>query len=188
MSANDFRPGEVDNRAAYAGFTLAFVLGHGSAALSRGADPPLPLPHWVPLVVLALFLVPALALSVRAGVRAQRGAGPERERAESLLGGAWCTGFVALALAITGLAAGTPSLQDVLWPAGSVLIVGMVNVAEGAVRRDVLHYALGTWLALLSSASLFLDVAGVYAVLAVAGGGGYALAAALAGTRVARTP
>ncbi|GAA2683589.1 hypothetical protein LV78_002371 [Actinosynnema pretiosum] len=185
MRATTIRPGEVDNRAAYAGFALAFVLGHGSAALARGDDPLLRLPPWVPLTALALFLVPALVLSVRAGALAQRGAGPERKRTESLLGVAWCTGFTALALAITGLATGRPEVQDVLWPAGSVLIVGMINIAEGAVRRDTLHYALGTWLALLSSASLFLDVAGVHAVLAVAGGGGYAVATALARKRFA---
>lgn len=185
MRANAIHLGQVDNRSAYAGFTLAFVLGHGSAALAKGDDPVLPLPPWVPLTVLALFLVPALVLSVRAGVLAQHGAGPDRKRAESLLGAAWCTGFTALALAITGLATGTPSVQDVLWPAGSVLVVGMINLAEGAVRRDTPHYALGTWLALLSSASLFLDVAGVHAVLAVAGGGGYAVAAALAHKRFA---
>ena len=60
--------GEVDSRAAYAGFVLAYVFGHGAAALSKGDDPVVALPAWLPLVLLAAALVPALALAVRAGM------------------------------------------------------------------------------------------------------------------------
>lgn len=43
----------------------------------------------------------------------------------------------------------------------------------------MLHYALGVWLALTSTAALSLDAPGLYWVLALAGGGAYALATAL---------
>lgn len=33
------RPREVDNRAAYVSFGLAYLLGHGTAAVSRGPLP-----------------------------------------------------------------------------------------------------------------------------------------------------
>lgn len=180
-------PGEVDSRAAYTGFMLAYVFGHGTAALSKGDDPVVALPAWVPLVLLAAGLVPALTLAVRAGVRAQRGASESRRLAEKLLGTAWFTGFTALFLAITGLATARdePVLQDVLWPAGSVLLVGLINIAEGAVRRNTLHYALGSWLALVGGAALFFDTAGVYATVAILGGGAYAVAAALERKRLA---
>lgn len=178
--------GEVDSRAAYTGFMLAYVFGHGAAAMSKGDDPLVALPAWVPLVLLAAGLVPALTLAVRAGVRAQRAASESRRLAEKLLGTAWFTGFTALFLAITGLATtrDEPALQDVLWPAGSVLLVGLLTIAEGAVRHNVLHYTLGSWLALVGATALFFDTAGVYATVATLGGGAYAVAAALEGKRL----
>ena len=174
-------PGEVDSRAPYVGFALAYVFGHGAAALSKGDDPVIALPAWVPLTLLAAGVVPALVLAVRAGVRAQRGASESRRLAEKLLGTAWCTAFAALFLAITGLATAhaEPDLQDVLWPAGSVLIVGLITITEGTARRNTLHYTLGSWLSLAGATALFFDTQGVYATITIAGGGGYAVAAVL---------
>lgn len=176
-----FPPGEVDSRAAYTGFALAYVFGHGSAALSKGGDPVLALPAWVPLTVLAAGLIPAVVLAVRAGLRAQRGASESRRLAEKLLGTAWCTAFTALFLAITGLSAARaePDLQNVLWPAGSVVVVGLLTITEGVARRNILHYALGSWLALAGAAALFFDTPGLYVTITIAGGGGYAVAIVL---------
>src|SRR5690606_14678659 len=150
---------KADNRPGYIGFAAAFLFGHGTAALSKGADPVLSLPAWVPLTLLGVGIVTGLVLIMKAGARAGRGADRSEQLAEKLVGTSWVTGFVALALAITGVATAfdLPELQDVLWPAGSVLVVGLINLAEGAVRRNTLHYGLGTWLTLIASASLFLD-------------------------------
>ncbi|MFC6018027.1 ABC transporter permease [Plantactinospora solaniradicis] len=180
--------GEVDSRGAYLSFTLAYVIGHGSAALSKGADPVLSLPAWLPITLFVTGLIPALVLGVRAGIRSQQGAGESRKHAESLLGIAWCTAFTALFLAITGLtrAFDQPGLQDMLWAAGSVLIVGLMNIAEGTARRNNLHYTLGSWLALVAATSLFTtDILGVYTILAIAAGGGYAVATVLEHRRIA---
>lgn len=174
-------PGEVDSRTPYLVFGVAYLVGHGTAALSKGTDPVIGLPSWVPLTLLAAGLLPALGLAVRAGMRSQQGASESRRLAEKLLGTAWCTAFVALAVAITGLATATgrPELQDVLWPAGSVIVVGLVTIAEGTARHNTLHYSLGSFLALAGAASLFFGIAGLYATIAVAGGLGYLAAAAL---------
>ncbi|MFC5289639.1 ABC transporter permease [Actinokineospora guangxiensis] len=172
-------PADVDSRLAYISFGLAYILGHGAAALSKGADPLLRLPGWLPIVLLAAGIVAGMVLSILASTRAQRGATESRRLAEKLVGTAWATGFIALFLLITGLSAVEPALQEVLWPAGSVLVVGMIYLAEGAVRGNTLHYALGTWLAVVASASLLLGTAGVYGVLAVAGGGAYIVATLL---------
>jgi hypothetical protein len=63
----------------------------------------------------------------------------------------------------------------------------VLYLGEGAARRNVLHYALGTWLALTSTAALLLDVPHLFWVLAVAGGGGFVVAAILESRRLART-
>ncbi|MFE2528279.1 ABC transporter permease [Streptomyces sp. NPDC059382] len=172
---------EVDNRAAYLSFGLAYVLGHGAAAVSQGDTPLLDLPGWLPMTLLGCGLATGIVQATVAALRAQRGATGPDLLAGRLLGAAWIVAFTALFLAITGLTSvlDQPELQSVLWPAGSGLIVGLLYLAEGAVRRNVLHYVLGVWLALTSTAALSLDTHGFYWVLALAGGGAYAFATAL---------
>ncbi|MGZ9928911.1 ABC transporter permease [Streptomyces sp. NC-S4] len=183
-------PREVDNRAAYLCFGLAYVLGHGAAAVSRGASPMLDLPGPLPMTLLGGGLAAGIVLSTTAALRAQRGATPQEILSGKLLGAAWIAAFTALFLAITGLtsALDQPELQSVLWPAGSGLIVGLLYLAEGAVRRNLLHYGLGIWLALTSTAALSLGTSGLYWVLAVAGGGAYVLAAVLEHRRLRSLP
>lgn len=171
--------------AAYLGFAFAYVFGHGAALLSRSGA--VLLPSWLPIALLGGGLVVGTVFAVIASLRAQRAASEARRRAEKLLGSAWITGFVALGLAITGLNTvfDVPELQTVLWPAGSTIVVGLIYIAEGAVRHNALHYNLGTWLALVAAASLFVPGPGFFAVLAVLGGGAYLVAAFLEPRRLA---
>ncbi|MFF1920640.1 ABC transporter permease [Streptomyces sp. NPDC058221] len=193
-AAPSFTPGaphpatEVDNRATYVSFGLAYVLGHGSAALSRGSTPLLDLPDWLPMTLLGIGLAVGTVQATVAAMRAQRAAtGPEEVLSGKLLGAAWVVAFAALFLAITGLtnSLDLPDLQSMLWPTGSGFVVGLLYVAEGSARRNLLHYALGSWLALISTAALLLGTPGLYWVLTLAGGGAYALAAVLERRRLA---
>ncbi|WP_438023026.1 ABC transporter permease [Sorangium sp. So ce233] len=178
--------GEVDNRATYISFGLAYVLGHGAAAISKGGSPLLALPGWLPMTLLGT----GLAVGTVYATRAQRGASKSDALSGKLLGASWVSAFTALFLAITGLAytLDMPGLQSMLWPTGSGLIVGLIYLSEGAVRRNLLHYGLGTWLALISTAALFLGTPGLFWVLAIAGGGGYAVATVLERRRLTARP
>ncbi|MGW7293072.1 ABC transporter permease [Streptomyces xiamenensis] len=185
-------PREVDNRSTYISFGLAYVLGHGAAALSQSGNgtPVLDLPGWLPMALLGAGLATGTVLATRAALRAQRDAsGPEAVTGQ-LLGAAWVTAFVALFLVITGLAAtvDNPDIQSLLWPTGSGFVVGLLYVAEGAARRNPLHYTLGTWLALTSTGALLLGNPAFYWVLTIAGGGAYAVAAVLEHRRLAAIP
>lgn len=186
-AASGLRPGRIDNRATYICFGLAYVLGHGTAALSRGADPLIGLPEWLPTTLLGIGLAVGTVYATIAALRAQRGADQQEVLSGRLLGLAWVVAFAALFLAITGLTATTevPDLADMLWPAGSGLVVGLIYIAEGSARRNLLHYTLGSWLALTSSAALLLGTPGLYLVLTVAGGGAYAVATVLEHRRLA---
>ncbi|WP_367124894.1 ABC transporter permease [Streptomyces phytohabitans] len=187
VPAAGLRPGDVDNRAAYVGFGLAWLLGHGGAALSRGDDPLVVLPEWLPMALLGVGLLAGTVFATRAALRSQRGADTADVFSGRLLGLSWVVGFAALALAITGLTSSLdmPELADTLWPAGSGLMVGLIYLSEGAARRNVLHYGLGVWLALVSTIALSFGTPGLFQVLAAAGGGGYVVATALEFRRVA---
>jgi hypothetical protein len=181
--------GEVDSRAAYISFGLAYVLGHGASAVSLGSDPLIALPAWLPMTVLGAGLVAGTAFAMLAATRAQRGASQHDILSGKLLGLSWVSAFAALFLAITGLAAelDRPDLQTMLWPTLSGFLVGVLYLGEGATRRNVLHYSLGTWLALTSAAALLLGMPCLFWVLAIAGGGGFAVAAVLESRRLAPT-
>ncbi|OLF10843.1 ABC transporter permease [Actinophytocola xanthii] len=180
------RAGEVDNRAAYLGFGSAYVLGHGSTALSQSSL--LALPGWLPPTLLVAGLAAGTVFATLAAARAQRGADKAGRLSANLLGLAWVSAFAALFLAITGLSStmDNPELSTVLWPAGSGLVVGLLYLAEGTVRRNLLHYGLGTWLALVSAAALSLGTPGLFWLLTAAGGGGYAVAVVLEHRRLSR--
>ncbi|MEU3647974.1 ABC transporter permease [Lentzea sp. NPDC034063] len=176
---------EVDNRAAYLGFAFAYVFGHGAAVLSKSGA--VLMPSWLPIALLATGLLAGTVFAMTASLRAQRAASDVRRRAEKLVGTAWLTGFTALALAVTGVSTvfDKPELQTVLWPAGSTIVVGLIYIAEGAIRGNALHYNLGTWLMLVAAATLFVPGAGFFGVLAVLGGGAYLVAAFLEPRRLA---
>ncbi|WP_314416100.1 ABC transporter permease [Streptomyces sp. DSM 40484] len=182
--------GDVDNRATYVSFGLAYLFGHGSAAVSESATPLLDLPGWLPMTLLGAGLALGTVQATVAALRAQRStAEPDDVLPGKLLGLAWVTAFAALFLAITGLTAtlDLPDVQSLLWPTGSGFVVGLLYIAEGAQRRNLLHYGLGSWLALTSTAALLLGSPGLYWVLTLAGGGAYALAAVLEHRRLTTT-
>lgn len=183
------RPGDVDNRGAYISFGLAYVLGHGANALSQGAHPLLALPSWLPITLLGAGFAAGTYYAARGAARAQRGADQPGLLAGKLLGLSWLSAFVALYLAITGLSAviDAPDLQTLLWPAGSGLVVGLLYLGEGVARRNLVHYCLGTWIALVSTMGLFLGTPGLFWMLTIAGGSGYAVAAVFERRRLTTT-
>ncbi|GGN90396.1 ABC transporter permease [Nocardia rhizosphaerihabitans] len=185
VSTTETRPSALrvllDNRPSYLSFGMAWLLGHGAYALSHGDDPVLRLPAAVPSVLLIAGLAIAMVVTSIVTMRAQRGVTGKDAVVGNLLAVSWLIGFGALLFVITALssALAQDDLKMLLWPTGSGLIVGLLYLAGGAAYRDVLQYALGAWLALTSSAALFLDGASPYWVLAIAGGGSYLVAAAL---------
>lgn len=185
-SADDTASGRgatrADQRVSYLSFAFAYLFGHGGFAVSLGPDPLVELPLWVPLTLLGIGIVSGMVSAMRAGSRAQRGAGKEELLAEKLLGTAWATGFIALFFAITGLTTNIDipgDTQTALWAAGAVFVVGLINIGEGAVRGNVLHYNLGSFLALVGTAALFLSPPGPFWVISLAGSGAYLVAALL---------
>lgn len=145
----------------------------------------LTLPARLPSLLLVACLVGAAVVTTVQIVRDSRGAVGDAQTAGTLVGLAWGTGFTALFLVITALARILDDhlVETVLWPTGSAVVVGLVYLTGGAVHRDLLQYALGTYLALLGGAAVFLGSPGHYAVLAVAGAPAYLVAAALEGRR-----
>ncbi len=179
------RPRVPDNRGPYLAWGLAWSIGYGSLALAGGDAPVVAMPGLLPTALLVAGLVVATVVTTLATIRDQRGVTGAAKTAGTLFGIAWATGFTALFLLITALARVLDDqlVQTLLWPTGSAVVVGLLYLMGGALQRDHLQYALGTYLALLGAAAVFLDSPGHYWVLAVAGTPAYLVAAVLEGRR-----
>jgi hypothetical protein len=175
----------MDNRRPYLAWAATWFVGYGAFALSGGAEPIVSLPPLAPALLLLVGLLGATVVTVVETVRGSRGVVGPDELAGTLFGIAWGTAFTALFLLITALAAvlGDQLVQTLLWPAGSAVVVGLMYLMGGAVHRDLVQYALGTLLALLGAAAVFLDSPGHYFVLAFVGAPAYVVAAVLEGRR-----
>ncbi|WP_328648951.1 hypothetical protein OHS58_17050 [Amycolatopsis sp. NBC_00348] len=84
------RAGDTDNRATYLSFGLAYVFGHGAAAVSGGDDPLVRLPGWLPMTLLGLGLAAGTVFATLAAARASAAA-----PTSSVAGSSACPGSAA---------------------------------------------------------------------------------------------
>lgn len=176
---------EVDNRAAYLGFAFAYVFGHGAALLSKSGA--VLMPSWLPIGLLATGLL------MRHGLR--------HDRVAACPASGFRSAATSREARRDGLAhrvhrAGVSGhgrehgVRQARAPGRALarrltIVVGLIYIAEGAIRGNALHYNLGTWLMLVAAATLFIPGAGFFGTLAVLGGGAYLLAAFLERRRLA---
>jgi hypothetical protein len=85
-----------------------------------------------------------------------------------------------LALEHQGLPSG---LAPLLWSGSSLLAVGLLYLAGGMLWDDRLQYGLGVWVLVTGAGSVAAGVPGNFAVLSLAGGGGFLVAAVVSRTR-----
>jgi hypothetical protein len=64
----------IDNRLSYLSFGIAWLVGHGAAALAHGDDPLVAMPDALPGTLLAAGLTAAIAITATVVSRAQRDA------------------------------------------------------------------------------------------------------------------
>ncbi|HVC39330.1 MAG TPA: hypothetical protein VNH20_05065 [Candidatus Dormibacteraeota bacterium] len=161
---------------------VAWLVGFGALYLTshRGLGVALP----APLVTSVFLLLFAVAAVVSFGEQVRRGrgvSGPSR-RSAALYGWSWLLAFVGLialdlALENEGL---PPRLATLLWPGSSLLVVGLLYLAGGMLWEDRRQYWLGVWVLITGAASVAAGVPGNFAVLSLAGGGGFLIGAAVA--------
>jgi hypothetical protein len=168
---------------------LAWLAGFGAFYLASPKGPGPLLPTWAAAVVLVVLFAAAVAVSVGQGVWRSRGVeGPSR-LAGALYGWSWLLAFAGLYAVNLGLIhQGLPSgLAPLMWSGTSLLVVGLLYMAGGMLWRDRVQYGLGVWTLITGAASVSAGVPDNFAVLSLAGGGGFLVAASLAHARSRRT-
>lgn len=157
---------------------IAWLGGFGATYFTYGTGP---VPPWLAVIVTVALNGLAAAVSIGQTIRRGRGVeGPTRQ-VTLLYAWAWPLAFVGLTALNAGLASqGMPArFFALLWPASATLVVGVLYLATGFLFQDTASYALGAWMLIAGAASVFAGVPGNFAVLALAGGGGFLVAALL---------
>lgn len=162
----------------YGTWGVAWTLGFSAYALTAAAV--VSAPAWAGGAFFFALLVGAMAVTGVHIARATRGIRGVSSETGAMYGWSWALGFLALAAINTGLI--QMGLSDeqiaVLWPSTALLIVGLLYMSGAALWRDRFQFGLGAWVLLTDAVSAFAGVPGNYVVLAVAGGGGFLVAAA----------
>lgn len=132
-------------------------------------------------ILFAAATLVAFAQMVRGG----RGVlGPSRDTA-SRYGWSWLLALGAVCLLDLALEhQGLPShLAPLLWTGSTLLVVGLLYLGGGMLWGNRVLYGLGAWILLTGAGSVALGVPGNFAVLSLAGGGGFLVAAGIARVR-----
>lgn len=159
---------------------VAWFVGFGLWHLNEGGvNPVLDLPRWLPGTVFAVLIAGSVAVTGLYVYRASRGIAGPSARAGAMYGWSWIIGFVSMPLLITALVrAGVPvELSALLWPMLSLLLVGIMYLAGGALWQDPAQYGLGVWILATNVVAMWAGLTWHLAVLCLMGGGGFLVAA-----------
>jgi hypothetical protein len=155
-----------------AGFGIFyFTFGHGA-----GKSPEVPV--WVAVVVIGVVNIVALMAGLGQTLRRGRGIEGRSWDAMRMYLWAWPLAYAGVYAADAGLQyQGLPErLAPLLWTGSAAAVTGVMCLAGGLFFRDKIHYTLGAWVLVTTAASMFAGVPGNFAVLALAGGGGFLIA------------
>lgn len=140
-------------------------------------------------ILFAGLLASAVAVTAVHTTRRASGVGGDSATVGAMYGGAWAVGFVAAGLVFAGAvrAGASPDVLAVLTNGVSCLVVGLLYLAGGIVWREGRMFALGAWIALVAGLASLAGPPTNYLAMALAGGGGF-LVAAIAEAVITRRP
>jgi len=164
---------------------LAWLVGGGAGYLAAHGWLATGVPIWLAGIISGVLFAAATLVSFGEPARRGRGvAGPSR-RVQAVYGWSWPLAFAGvLALNLALDQQGLPAhLAPLLWTGTSLLAVGLLYLAGGMLWDSRLQYGLGLWVLVTGAAGVAAGYPGNFAVLSLAGGGGFLVAAAVARAR-----
>lgn len=156
---------------------VAWLVGFGAAYLAYG--PNRVIPAWLGPTLASVLIAAGMVASIGYSVTVGRGVSGGSRTSEQMYGWSWTLGFLCLAVVNSALTQrGLPSADvALLWSGTSLLLVGVLYLAGGALWRDWVMFGLGVWTMCSAAGAVLAGVPGNFLVLAVAGGGGFLSAA-----------
>jgi hypothetical protein len=168
---------------------LAWLIGFALFFLRFGPDGRVfvPMPSWLPLVVLMTLIITAGIVTGITGARAGRQvSGPTSEQG-LMYGITWSVAFAGTAFVLGQVSGLLPDDKvNLLWAGTMVALTGALHMVGGAIFRDRALFALGLWTSAINVIGVALGGGWHSLVLAVAGGGAMLLAGWLGARRLRR--
>lgn len=164
----------------YGAWGVAWLLGFAALWAANSATAPVRPSGPVAGGVLTVLMLAAVVVTVGHTSRQTRGVSSPDALRGALYGWTWPISFAGLTAVLVTLSrrGADPALLDVLWPAASCLLVAALYMMGSAVWRDPHMFALGAWFAVCVVAGVLVGLPGMFAVMSLAGGGGFLVTAA----------
>ncbi|BDZ41696.1 hypothetical protein GCM10025865_09950 [Paraoerskovia sediminicola] len=180
-----------------AAWLLGFVVLWGSSRTGGGAgfawtpdaaEVPAALPAGWAFAVYSVLIAAAIAVTIVHSVRRGAGVRGPSARTGALYGWSWFLGFLVMALLVAGIASSGASADVVARVANgsACLVVGMAYLMSALLWEDLRLYVLGAWILLVGGVASLFGLPATYLVMALAGGGGFLVMAAVAHLAVVR--
>ena len=176
---------DVDGRVLFGAWGLAWFLGFGLLWLIGTNPPRLVVMENVAWLVFVGLLVAAGAVTAWHLTVKSRGVRGTSARQGAMYGWAWFLSFgvvAALGFALDRAGANEESLGMAMM-ISSLLVVGALYMAGGAVWEEHRQFALGAWICVATIAAALVGAPHMLLVMSLAGGGGMLAAAAAEGVR-----
>jgi hypothetical protein len=160
---------------------VAWLIGLGTMWLSVRGQDPYTGPSGVSFAILGVLIALAAIASIAVVGRATRGIGGTSSQQGMLYGLSWAAGMAAVftiegALAHAGASG---KVLGVMGAAGPLLVTGLIYVVGSAIWLDRVMFSVGLWLLAITAAGTWTGPVGLLLTGALAGGGGFLVAAAL---------
>ena len=164
----------------YTAWGLVWLLGYGAMWLSVRGQHPYTGPSGVSIAVVFVLAAFAAAAVLVIISRAVAGIDGQSVRYRRIILATWTTGYLILLLVQAAISSSvsTRTLAFVAF-AGSLLLAGLTYILASALGRNQLAFALGAWLVIVGVSCAWLAPATILATCALAGGGGFLLAAVI---------
>ena len=179
LRAADVRPSSA---LIYGVWGAVWLVGYGAMWLTARDDDT---PSVAAGVVAVAGGVLALVVTIVHITRRTRGIAGASARQGAMYGWAWAIGFLAQSMIVGGLARAGASNEVTALAANAIaaLVVGLLYLTGGVLWRSSAMYVLGGWIALVGAGAALAGLPGSYLLMALAGGGGMLVAAAVEAVR-----
>lgn len=161
----------------FAVWGLAYLVGFGALAL----DPSATTAYSWRIVVFSCAMFAGIAASFGLGARFGSGVRGPARRAGIMIGLTWLlvfvsSGFISQAIFQTDIA---PAKGFMLVAGISVLLVGALYSAFGAMSNDVSFFLLGVWFLVVDAIAMLVGTPTYLTIMALLGGGGFLVGAVI---------
>lgn len=175
----------------YLPWGVVWLVGYGMFFLLYGFDerPLLPIPGYLPGVVLGALIVLAVAVTLYAGIRAGRGVSGASDERGMYYGIAWFVAFTMMGVLGSRLSEHLPEPEAALyWTATSTAIMAVLYMAGAAVWRDRAMFVLACWIGAVNVLGVIGGIGWHALLVSLGGGGGLVVAGVLQFIRPRRAP